>query len=365
MVGAMLPQMLLLGAGLYGRKALADRKQNKKTQQFQNLLGQMPGMTPQQQMLLGQMYQDNPDAAYKMLMQGPAKREIVEGAGGHKWLIDPTGQNPATRAIPEAVAPEPTLKPGVDVPFSPDVLDQKMSLATANRELNLPPIKAGEQYTFDSSGNVTGVEVRPNSELDLKRKAAAKREQNLIASQNRKFKADLSSTRRLTKKINDGLLVTGLGAEQVADWWAGSGAADAKGLISQLQSTLSFDKLQEMRANSPTGGALGNVSEGELHLLGSSVAALSQDLSPDMLMENLAIIEWTLTKMTKGDKAAGPFPLNLEDYPSALDIVRGGNSAGTRPVSPGPQTPTRTNAGLEQYSLQDLERMEQEMLANQ
>ena len=46
------------------------------------------------------------------------------------------------------------------------------------------------------------------------------------------------------------------------------------GKVSTLKSNLSFDRLQKMRDASKTGGALGNVSNIELDLLGSNVAAL-------------------------------------------------------------------------------------------
>lgn len=46
------------------------------------------------------------------------------------------------------------------------------------------------------------------------------------------------------------------------------------GKVTTLKSNLSFDRLQKMRDASKTGGALGNVSNIELDLLGSNVAAL-------------------------------------------------------------------------------------------
>ena len=51
--------------------------------------------------------------------------------------------------------------------------------------------------------------------------------------------------------------------------------------IDTLQANLSFDRIAEMRKNSPTGGALGQVSERELSLLGASVVALDQANNED------------------------------------------------------------------------------------
>ena len=51
-------------------------------------------------------------------------------------------------------------------------------------------------------------------------------------------------------------------------------ARQLKGRVETLQSALSFDRLQQMRDESKTGGALGNVSNVELGLLGANLAAL-------------------------------------------------------------------------------------------
>ena len=50
--------------------------------------------------------------------------------------------------------------------------------------------------------------------------------------------------------------------------------------LEPIKASLSFDKLQEMRAASPTGGALGQVSERELSLLENSLVNLNQAQNP-------------------------------------------------------------------------------------
>ncbi len=51
-------------------------------------------------------------------------------------------------------------------------------------------------------------------------------------------------------------------------------ARQLSGRVDTLKSALSFDRLQQMRDESKTGGALGNVSNVELGILGSNLAAL-------------------------------------------------------------------------------------------
>lgn len=71
----------------------------------------------------------------------------------------------------------------------------------------------------------------------------------------------------------------------------GTKAFDVNKRLDTLRANLSFDKLQEMRDNSPTGGALGNVTERELELLSSVVASLDMGQSEDQLEKNLGTIE--------------------------------------------------------------------------
>jgi hypothetical protein len=60
------------------------------------------------------------------------------------------------------------------------------------------------------------------------------------------------------------------------------------GYVTTIQATLAFDRLQRMRDESKTGGALGQVSNIELDLLKSSVAAL--DPSSRNFMEQLGVV---------------------------------------------------------------------------
>jgi hypothetical protein len=72
-----------------------------------------------------------------------------------------------------------------------------------------------------------------------------------------------------------------------------------EGAIKTIQANLSFQALNEMRAASPTGGALGNVTERELDLLGSTVANLNPDLPPEELLANLNFINEQYKRIAK------------------------------------------------------------------
>lgn len=71
----------------------------------------------------------------------------------------------------------------------------------------------------------------------------------------------------------------------------GTNAYNANRLLESLKGRVAFDSLQRMRAASPTGGALGAVSDAEQEMLKNSVAALDPNMSPDQLERSLQRIE--------------------------------------------------------------------------
>ena len=71
---------------------------------------------------------------------------------------------------------------------------------------------------------------------------------------------------------------------------AGSDAYDFNARIETIKANIGFDKLQAMRDASPTGGALGQVSEMELRQLNASMGNLENSQSPEQLRENLMAV---------------------------------------------------------------------------
>lgn len=67
----------------------------------------------------------------------------------------------------------------------------------------------------------------------------------------------------------------------------GTDARDLKGYLSTVQALIGFDTLQKMREASPTGGALGQVSERELSFLQSAQGSIEGSLSTPTLKKNL------------------------------------------------------------------------------
>jgi hypothetical protein len=88
-------------------------------------------------------------------------------------------------------------------------------------------------------------------------------------------------------KQADGFGTTGL-IGSVAKNIGGSPANDLSKTLSTIKANIGFDKLQDMRNNSKSGGALGAVSEKEMELLTSVWGSVEQSQSKGQLQGNLA-----------------------------------------------------------------------------
>lgn len=68
-------------------------------------------------------------------------------------------------------------------------------------------------------------------------------------------------------------------------------ARGAQAIYDALVATATLDELMQMRQNSPTGGALGNVSDADIRVLRQSIGALGQDQSEEDFNDSLRIFE--------------------------------------------------------------------------
>src|SRR5690606_4351852 len=96
----------------------------------------------------------------------------------------------------------------------------------------------------------------------------------------------VNAAKEAKKLSQEGWFATGVGASTARDI-GGTAAADVKALLNTIGSNTAFDRLQKMREESPTGGALGAVSEIELQLLRDSIASLEQSQSDAQFQSNM------------------------------------------------------------------------------
>lgn len=67
----------------------------------------------------------------------------------------------------------------------------------------------------------------------------------------------------------------------------GTAATDARAKLQTIKAKTAFNTLQEMRNNSPTGGALGQVSDREEELLANAIAAINPNQSGEAFKQQL------------------------------------------------------------------------------
>lgn len=140
--------------------------------------------------------------------------------------------------------------------------------------------KAPTSYRWTESGDLEPI---PNGPAATKLEKLNEKDASLRKGQIQK--ADL-----IIKKVDQALgkvspFTTGMGSYFSSI--PGTSAKNLKEDIKTIQANLGFQQLQEMRANSPTGGALGQVSDREIGLLTSAVASLDQAQDDKQLIERL------------------------------------------------------------------------------
>ena len=81
----------------------------------------------------------------------------------------------------------------------------------------------------------------------------------------------------------------------------GTEAQALKNNLSTIKANIGFDKLQAMRDASPTGGALGQVSERELGFLQSVFGSLDQSQSAEELAYNIQLLQYVYNSVVHGE----------------------------------------------------------------
>ena len=149
-----------------------------------------------------------------------------------------------------------------------------------------------------------------NASTDLQRQMLQLKIDDLKTKQGDKAEAkqikEEGAVSHANKVINDVVdaknLVTGLTTGIIGkgqSFIPGTDAFTLKERISTIKANLGFDRLQQMRDASPTGGALGQVAVQELQALQSSVASLDVGLPKKELDKNLGKIQEHYAKWLK------------------------------------------------------------------
>jgi hypothetical protein len=194
---------------------------------------------------------------------------------------------------------------GLPAPTKPDL----SSLSPVTRE------RAMADYLAD----VRKVEME-NAKLNAERQKETLQKQKAMPKAELAFNSMRDDTQNMVDTIDKAI-------DNTSGWTAGlgtfltsipaSGAKNLEATLSTIQADSAFSTLQAMRDASPTGGALGAISERELSLLQNARVALDQSQSPSELKDNLENYKRIRTQALKN--TAEGFKLDYGYYPKGLD----------------------------------------------
>jgi hypothetical protein len=168
-----------------------------------------------------------------------------------------------------------------------------------------------------SRENIQARQDLAQAKLDAKTEAAKEKQ---IASN----KSMLANMPEIFQTLDEADDLVGMNTTGYASYLSNLPLTDARQLknnIKTLQARLSFDQIAEMRRNSPTGGALGSVSNKELDLLGSAVSALDQASTSAQLKAGIAKVRkhyenWRNTLLEAVGEAPIPNKYGNENQPT-------------------------------------------------
>jgi hypothetical protein len=194
----------------------------------------------------------------------------------------------AMKAAPGWVAPKQPV-PGRDIPYAPEVASQLTDIAGAKAAAMRPsPQEVGEVERIKA-------ETKAQIKLETAKPKALAALQGLERQTN-------TVVKHIDKALNlIGPFTTGYGS-----FLANLPETDARALKNELdtiRANVGFDKLQAMRDASPTGGALGQVSEMENRLLQAVNGALDP-MQSEQLAANLQAIKELYPQVLAERKAA-------------------------------------------------------------
>lgn len=211
--------------------------------------------------------------------------------GGFRGLASQTGVGGATGELAQLLVDE---NNGINSVF--DALEFMKGGAGATGKLQA-------EIEFGESANKAKQDGKNKSDLEFKPQIAAETSRAEFVEEG--FQGLPKAARVLeSKELLDGALDTKIASirERASKLTTGFGGAlsgvvpgtpayDLKSDVETLLANAGFDRLSEMRANSPTGGALGQVSERELSLLQAAAQNLQTSQSKGQFLRNLDAFE--------------------------------------------------------------------------
>ena len=176
--------------------------------------------------------------------------------------------------------------------FPGSFYEYQKSLKSGNKQVSIGSVPQDFIIVTNELGEIT-MEVIPGSPTDIKAKKDQAGKDEGAVVRNVQKSIVVEDIDRLKTKIIEAPWYNPVAGSILAKFMenpyigAGKNRIDGLALATTIKSSIGFDRLQQMRDESPTGGALGQVSELELITLQATLGSLDLDQSEEQLLANL------------------------------------------------------------------------------
>lgn len=230
------------------------------------------------------------------------------------------------RAFPEPQQPTGPQKDALALGLKPGTADYNEYIRTRTlprppqttvnvdaRGNSLPRPKEGFTYKYNENGTVmtdeTGLPVQapiPGGPADIAQRAEETKKAGRDEQRSRYGGIVVQDAQRAIEMVDRdrAIPLTGLGS--LLNSIPGTPQHDLLNLINGVKANAGFDRLQIMRENSPTGGALGNVSNFEVDTLQATLGALNQSQSRSQFLTNMRRVMAMYTAIVDGAGGIDP-----------------------------------------------------------
>ena len=266
---------------------------------------------------IGQRGPDGRVVSHPLTPKPPGPAETKKDAQGFLRFFG--GTQHGDRVYPDVVVPEDEPKLAPTVAAFEQLLERghldagttypdykSMGRATTTFNAPAPTPERGYENVFDPQGNLLSQQVIEGSKAA--RAIEAEEAKAVAKARGAAQRGGIVSAHAdaIRKMVGDGgWMTTGLGGSILQDL-PGSTAHDVQQRLATLKALTGFEELNRMRAASPTGGALGQVSERELGFLQSVIGSLEQSQSRGQFIENLDRVEATFNEVIHGGAQGRP-----------------------------------------------------------
>lgn len=262
------------------------------------------------------------------------------GAGGGVGAPGPANAVPApAQSVVEAAANDPQVQrlqtamrraqaagATQDANYYQSLLEARLKEIQAATPAPMTPLEDAKLREARANAAIAERNAREGSPQDRKTAqeatAAEAKAKTRMRSEYAAAKDTMSAIDEAINRVKGGdWFMTGAGG-QVAGWVSGTGATKLENLLQTIRANLAFANLSEMRQNSPTGGALGNITERELDLLSSTVASLDRSQGSDLYPALMKVKQHYQRIMDAlGQDAGNVPPGNVDPYADVDTIV--------------------------------------------